>query len=125
MKCFLIAAPKKPAVPFAISERVNIHTSLGRPVAQSCLLTGLLIEDGGSLSDGEVEALVDGLRDRGGEIVTALFGISLAGDLPDGKSANFIIWRRPYTWTKKKTWETRSGAFKVYILWLLLASKYL
>ena len=90
IKCFLIAAPKKPAIPFAICERVNIHTSLGRPVAQSRLLTGLLIEDGGSLSDGEVEALVDGLRDRGGEIVTALFGVSLAGDLPDGKSANFI-----------------------------------
>ena len=44
---------------------------------------------GSSLSDGEAEALVERLRECGGEIVTALFGISLAGDLPDGKKSIF------------------------------------
>ena len=94
MQCFLKAAQKKSAISFAIVERVNIHTSIGRPVTQSCLLPGLLMECPQD-SDGEMEMLVERLRERGRDIITALFDTSLAGDLPDGKMTHMV---QPNCW---------------------------
>ena len=85
---FLKALPKNATtsstVPI-VTETVHIHTSPGRPVTQSYLLSGFLIEcsqDSGG--GGETEEMVGRLSEHRGAIVTALFDISLAGDLPEG-----------------------------------------
>ena len=73
----------------AIAERVNVHTCLGRPVEQSRLLTGLLLECPHSDGSERDERLLQGLREGGGggdTFITALFDVSLAGDLPDSMS---------------------------------------
>ena len=91
---FLVAVPQKPGVSFAVSDRVSVHISLGQPVSESCLKSGLLLELPAAGREWEVEG-----RGQAGEgcgqagkgcggredILTALFDISLAGDLPDGQ----------------------------------------
>ena len=105
---FLVAVPQKPGVSFAVSDRVSVHVSLGQPVSESCLKFGLLLELPAAGREWEVEG-----RGQAGEgcgqagegcgqagegcgqagkgcggredILTALFDISLAGDLPDGQ----------------------------------------
>lgn len=84
-QCFLIATQKKSDISFAIAERVNIHTFLGTPVTQSCLMTGLLVEyDLDSSCGSDIEVMLERVGEHRGDIVTALFDVSLAGDLPEG-----------------------------------------
>lgn len=91
MQCFLIATQKRSDISFAISERVNIHTFLGVPVTKSSLLTGLLLEYHVDSSCGsDIESTLERVREQRGDIVTALFDVSLAGDLPEGNSE--ILW---------------------------------
>ena len=90
-QCFLIATRKKSDISFAIAERVNIHTFLGRPVTQSCLMTGLLVEyDPDSSCGSDIEATLERVGEHRGDIVTALFDVSLAGNLPEGIRG--ILW---------------------------------
>ena len=71
---------------------MSVHTSLGRPVSQSSLHPGLLLESCGGDWEGVRGEGVrgEGVRGEGvrcdGDIVTALFDVSMAGDLPDGQT---------------------------------------
>ena len=60
-----------------ISERIHIHLSVSKPVVKSCLLPGILIE-----CEDELDLL--GAVNHRGHMTTALFDISLSGDLPEG-----------------------------------------
>lgn len=83
-----MATPKGSSVSVAIAERVNVHTCLGRPVAESCLLTGLVLECPDSGGSGRDERPLHGLGEGSDDstIITALFDVSLAGDMSDGVS---------------------------------------
>ena len=91
-QCFLMAVPRKSGISFAISDRVIVHSCVGRPVSQSCLQSGLLLESPVSLGLGmrewEGEEEEESVGRCGKEIVTALFDVSMAGDLPDGQDAD-------------------------------------
>ena len=99
LQSFLKALPKNATISSTVpivAETVHIHTSPGRPVTQSCLLSGLLIEcfqDSGG--GGETEEMVGRLSEHRGAIVTALFDISLAGDLPEGVDS-YVYQSQPY-----------------------------
>ena len=48
-------------------------------------MTGLLVEyDLESSCGSDIEAMLERVREHRGDIVTALFDVSLAGDLPEG-----------------------------------------
>lgn len=91
MQSFLTAASK--SSPLVLTECVNITTSLGRPVSQSCIVNGLLIEcpqsssNSSSNSRGTTEGTTEEVllvNDDSRGIITALFDVSFAGDFPDG-----------------------------------------
>ena len=93
---FLLTVPQTPGVSFAVSDRVCIHTSVGRPVSESCLELGLLLEISPGSRDwedhmtgvGDHMTGVEGGRGRGG-VLTALFDVSMSGDLPDGQNTHY------------------------------------
>jgi len=79
---FLKAVPNTPATSatLAVGDRVHMYTSVGGSVTQSQVLTGMLVEcpqtEGGSTQRCKTD------------LITALFDISLAGDVPEGKPCN-------------------------------------
>ena len=60
----------------AIGDRVHIRTSVGAEITESRLVRGIIVE-----CPSNVEEMV---KRRSPPVVTALFDISLAGDVPEG-----------------------------------------
>lgn len=92
---FLRAVPNTPATSaaLAIGDRVHMYTPVGGSVSQSQVLAGLLVE----CPRTEEEFMQRNKTD----LTTALFDISLAGDLPEGKHM-YIITMCPLIWDRIK-----------------------
>ena len=63
----------------SLLDQFHVHALLGRSLASSQWLRGLLVESRGAVSDA-LEQWGEVRRNEEGNIVTALFNISLAGD---------------------------------------------
>ena len=86
--------------PFSVKERLHVYSTAGRSVSDSKLIPGLLLEATQLLYDRAPDLLCPGREGEGegegvavkrnvaGDIMTAVFSVSMAGDLSEGGRAD-------------------------------------